>query len=63
MSITIYFMVIALTIHRSEKYSTKEKALARLNAGENFCDVALEYAEHKREEGKSCIIVLIASEY
>lgn len=63
MSITVYFMVFVLTILRSEKHSKKEEALARLKAGENFHTVALACAEHKREDGKSCTIVLMRSEY
>ncbi|KAG6365071.1 hypothetical protein INS49_006677 [Diaporthe citri] len=46
-----------------EKHSRKEEALARLKAGENFHDVALIYAEHKRDEGKSCSVVLIGPEH
>ncbi|KAK7717637.1 hypothetical protein SLS64_003132 [Diaporthe eres] len=46
-----------------EKHSRKEEALARLKAGENFHDVALIYAEHKREDGKSCSVVLMRHEY
>lgn len=57
------FMVFALTSHRSEKYSKKEEALARLKAGENFHTVALEYAEHKQKEGKSCTRVPMGSQY
>lgn len=63
MSITISFMVFVLILHCSEKYSMKEEALARLKAGENFHDVALIYAEHKREEGKSCSVLPIGPEY
>lgn len=63
MSITASSLVFVLTLHCSEKHSRKEEALARLKAGENFHDVALIYAEHKRDEGKSCTVVLTAPEY
>lgn len=62
-SITTPFMALILTFYRSEKHSMKEQALERLKAGENFHTVALDFAEHKRKEGKSCTIVPMGSQY
>lgn len=42
-----------------EKHARKEEALAKLNAGARFDEVAREFSEDKARQGVSCLLRLL----